>query len=135
MAGFLLRHRRSVATVVAAAAFVLVDTVRRAAADTPIESRPWPSIVALVYCAVTAGSFVYLRSDRAREALEATDSSLAEAQIIVALSPTVVASALYFTGAAIWVMWFVLGITVALLIIWSWLPKDRSHDGRNVRRT
>lgn len=121
MAGLLLRHRGPVATAVSAVALVLAGTAWSAAGHAG-DGHPWLSIVALAYCSATAGLFVYLRSDRAREALDdATDSSLAAAQVMVALSPTVVAGALHIAGAERWVIWFVLGVTVAQLVVWSGL--------------
>ena len=124
MAGIVLRHRGWVATAVAAAAFVVVGTARWAAGDAALGGQPWPSVVALAYGAVGAGVFGYLRTGRAREALAPpTDSSLAGAQVIVAVSPTVVASVLHLAGADVWVLWLVLGSTVAQLMVWSGFPK------------
>ena len=125
MAGLLLRHRRSVATAVAAAALGLVGTSRWAAGNSSTESRPWASAAALAYCAVTTGMFIYLGTRRARDALddERADSSVAAARIVVALSPTAVVSVLHLIGADMRILWFVLGTTVAQLIVWGRRPR------------
>ncbi len=102
---------------------MLVGTARWASEDGTYES-PWPSILALAYCAVAAGLFTYLRTDRAREALDGgTGSSLAEAQVVVAVSPTIVASVLHLTGTDARALWVVLGVTVVQLLVWTGFPR------------
>ena len=130
MAGLLVRHRKSVAAVVAAAAFGLVATARWAAGDTSTDSRPWASVAAAAYCAVTSVLFIYLGTDRARDALAGkAHSSVATARIVVAVSPTVVGSVLHLAGADIRVLWLVLGATVAQLVLWGGLPLKRAREG------
>lgn len=126
MAGHLLRHRRTVATVAAAAALGMAGAARWAAGDASTDSRLWASIAALGYCAVTSGLFLYLGTDRARDALDdETKSSVAAARIVVAVSPTAVVSVLHLAGADSWVLWSAMGATVAQLIVWGGLPAKR----------
>jgi hypothetical protein len=104
----------------------LFGTARWAAWDSSTDSRSWPAITALAYCGVTAGLFIYLGTDRAREALSVgTASSVAAARIIVALSPTAVVSVLHLAGADIRVASFALGSTLVQLVIWSEIVKKR----------
>lgn len=127
MAGWFLRHRGSVATAVAAVALALVGTARWAPGDVTFDLRPWAMIAVCGYAVVAAGLFAYLGAERAREALDATDSSLAEAQVVVALSPTVVAAVLHLAGADVWAVWLALGITLVELLAWSGLLARRSR--------
>src|SRR5688572_2578422 len=104
MAGLLLRHRKPAAVAVAAVALVLVGAAGLATGEAAADGWRWLSIAALAYCGATSALFFYLGTERAREAFdEGTDSSLAAAQIMVALSPTVVAVALHLAGAEPWV--------------------------------
>ena len=130
MAGRLLRHRRLVATAMAAVAVGLVVAARWAEGNTASDDQPWAraaAIAAVVYCAVTTVLFVYLGTERAREALAdgGSDSAVATARLIVAVSPSAVVSVLHLGGADTRVLWAVLGATVVQLIAWCGLPRMR----------
>jgi hypothetical protein len=127
MTGLLLGHRKAVAAVVAVAAFGLVATARWMADDSSADSRPWASVAAAAYCAVSAVLFSYLGTDRARDALAGKADSIATARIVVALSPTVVGSVLHLAGTDPRVLWLVVGTTVAQLVVWSGLSVKRAH--------
>ena len=122
MAGRLLRNRTPVATVVAAVAVGLAGTARWAAGNSSTDSQPWATAAAAAYCAVTTLLFLYLGTDRARDALDDGTDSVETARIVVALSPTAVGSVLHLVGTETWLLWLVLGLTVAQLVAWCALP-------------
>ena len=130
MTGLLVGHRRWAATAAAAVAFALVGAARWAAGNSPTDSQPWASTAAAGYCALTAALFIYLGTDRARTALDDGTDSVAAARIVVALSPTVVGSVLHLVGADIWVLWCVLGATVAQLVVWCELSMTGARRPR-----